>query len=111
MIKIGETHTVIVDSGAWVYANGADKPLHVLNAEATEAVKRLVEAHDELYRAVCDFVGDDHVPRGLSKVLGRSATALASFTETEQGSDPNGLRLCATPENDGSTEIKGDQHG
>lgn len=30
----------------------------------------------------------------------RARAALAPFTETEEGSDTSGLRLCATPEND-----------
>ena len=98
MIDIDRTHVVMAWRGT---VNGDRMGIEYSEApEATEAVKRLVET--ALF--VSETAHDDD---RRSAIVALTA-ALAPFTETEEGSDTSGLRLCATPE---STPPKGEDHG
>lgn len=108
MIRIGETHQVMV--GHWPDVYPAD--------EATEAVKRLVEELRECRTDLMIAAGNadnaakhDHRWEGVGAVLRARVVmadaALAPFTDPDVALVDSGLRSCATPENDPSTPPKG----
>lgn len=99
MIRIGETHAVCTPWDCREFGVHWAK-----NQDATEAVKRLVEA---VIRTRQNISG--HYVSAEDMWL--LDAALAPFTESDASLVDSGLRSCATPKNDGSTSIKGDQHG
>jgi hypothetical protein len=80
MIKIGETHEVTgiaqVQGGVTAYVDDDD---------ATEAVARLVEAHDDLLAAIADFIDQSATPASFDKAVEDARTALAPFMEDSNG--------------------------
>lgn len=76
MIKIGETHTVF-PCAALDPTSDRDAMIRS-EVLATEAVKRQIEAHEDLLIAI--GMGWD-----LDGVIEQSVAALAPFTETEEG--------------------------
>lgn len=118
MIRIGETHAVIIADGGWWHRHAPDKTLNEASAEATLAVKRLVEELRECRTDLMIAAGnaDDAAktnPRweGYGAVLrarvAKADAALSPFTDSDVALVDSGLRSCATPENDGSTPPKG----
>lgn len=88
MIRIGETHYVDVTIP---HRDDDDLPDDV---EATEAVKRLVEAAKAMIE-----------PPVWEEAQAELRAALAPFTDTDASLVDSGLRSCATPENEERREM------